>query len=92
MNQLFYNGDKEDLPFVADLQSKIEEDADRNQIEFKILIAPSAKFSALEIEYKTGNSITKSTPFERTILVFSHLLIIEVEPRCTKLPLIIAIE
>ena len=33
VNQLFYNGDKEDLPFVADLQSKIEEDADGNQIE-----------------------------------------------------------
>ena len=31
VNQLFYNGDKEDLPFVADLQSKIEEDADGNQ-------------------------------------------------------------
>lgn len=35
VNQLFYNGDKEDLPFVADLQSKIEEDADGNQIEFE---------------------------------------------------------
>ena len=33
VNQLFYNGDKEDLHFVADLQSKIEEDADGNQIE-----------------------------------------------------------
>lgn len=35
VNQLFYNGNKEDLPFVADLQSKIEEDADGNQIEFE---------------------------------------------------------
>ena len=41
MNQLFYNGDKEDLPFVADLQSKIEEDADGNQIEFENISTPN---------------------------------------------------
>lgn len=35
VNQLFYNGDKEDLPFVTDLQSKIQEDADGNEIEFE---------------------------------------------------------
>lgn len=35
MNNYFIIGDKEDLPFVADLQSKIEEDADGNQIEFE---------------------------------------------------------
>lgn len=48
--------------------------------EFKILTAPSAKFSALEIEYKSGSSITKSIPFKSAILVFSHLSIIDVEP------------
>lgn len=35
VNQLFYNGDTEDLPFITDLQSKIEEDTDGNQIEFE---------------------------------------------------------
>lgn len=35
VNQLFYNGDKEDLPFITDFQSKIEEDTDGNQIEFE---------------------------------------------------------
>ena len=31
--------------------------------ESRILIAPYAKFSALEIAYKVGNSIIKSIPF-----------------------------
>lgn len=35
VNQLFYNGDKDELPFITDFQSKIEEDADGNQIEFE---------------------------------------------------------
>ena len=54
------------------------------------MTAPSAKFSALEMEYKTGSSITKSIPFCMAILVFDHLSIIDVEPRWVKLPLIMA--
>ena len=49
--------------------------------EFRILIAPSAKFSALEIEYKTGSSITKSTPPRRAISVLAHLSTIDTSPR-----------
>ena len=44
-------------------------------------MAPSAKFSALEVAYQTGSSITKSTPFNRAISVLDHLSIKEVEPR-----------
>ena len=71
----------------------VSEPKDRKSIipkDFNILIEPSAKFSLLEIEYKTGSSIIKSTPFCNAISVFFHLSIIEVEPRCVKLPLIIA--
>ena len=60
--------------------------------EFKILIAPSAKFSALEIEYNKGSSMTKSIPFFIAISVLVHLSTKEVEPLCVKLPLIIATE
>lgn len=48
--------------------------------EFKILTAPSAKFSALDIEYNVGSSITKSIPFLIAISVFSHLFISETDP------------
>ena len=59
--------------------------------EFKSFIAPSAKFSALEIEYTVGSSKTKSIPLFRAISVFTHLLTIDVLPLWTKLPLIIQI-
>ena len=52
---------------------------------------PVAKFSALEIEYIHGNSITKSNPACSAFFVRSHLFIILGSPRCTKLPEIIAI-
>jgi hypothetical protein len=41
--------------------------------ESKIFIAPYAKFSALEIEYNKGSSITKSTPFFIAISALDHL-------------------
>ena len=59
--------------------------------EFKILTAPSAKFSALETEYKTGSSMTKSIPFFKAISVLVHLSKRATSPRCVKFPLITAI-
>ncbi len=54
-----------------------------------MLIAPKEKNSAEERLYNVGNSITKSTPFDRAISAFVHLSKIEGNPLCTKLPLII---
>ena len=58
--------------------------------ELKIFIAPSAKFSALEMLYTVGSSITKSTPLSKAILAFTHLFTIDVLPLCTKFPEITA--
>ena len=54
--------------------------------ESNIFIAPSAKFSALEVAYIVGNSITKSAPCAIAILALVHLSIIEVFPLWTKFP------
>ncbi len=48
-----------------------------------MLIAPKEKNSAEERLYNVGNSITKSTPFDRAISAFVHLSKIEGNPLCT---------
>ena len=44
-------------------------------------MAPSAKFSALEVAYNVGNSRTKSIPQFNAISARDHLSINEVLPR-----------
>ena len=51
---------------------------------------PSAKFSALEVEYRVGSSKTKSIPFSSAHFALFHLSIKEVLPRWVKFPLIMA--
>ena len=45
-----------------------------------IFIVPDAKFSALDILYNVGNSITKFTPHFNAISAFFHLFITDVFP------------
>jgi len=51
-----------------------------------IFTAPLAKFSALEILYTVGNSITRSAPPQIAIYAFAHLFTMEVSPLCVKFP------